>query len=302
MLSSPPLHIFTPAWGPKHLALMTSALGRSLKWDLNYKAVRRAKWHLVSNPRDAQDLRNIAASILPDSEIDILVDPRIGNGNPGLHLAEAVMKVMQMCLDDSGPLLMATPDFVYGNGTIGSMMAIADRPGTCASMAHIRVLPDFLNSLGDGGPMVLKNSNLMWRAFHHSHSTWQDVQCGADPTMSFHCGVTWKWIGPGIAAVQHHMPSPFLINFMARDLDDWQNDGQPGFGFWDHDWPEFLIKAQRLRLIGSSDIAFMAEVTDPNANLGSMLPRNPLDPDAYFREAYHCKIQRQFVSCFRGEP
>ena len=296
---SKPLHIFSPAWGQKHIALMRSALGRSFHWPRNYDVVENAKWHLVSTPEDAAAVLALAREILPSATIDILVDPRLTQfDNPGYALALAVMKAMDACLADNAPLLMATPDFVYGNGTIRTMMDIADRPGTVAGMAHIRVLPTFLSTLGDE---PLTNANLMHRAFAHSHLTWRDVQCGADPTMTYHCGVSWKWIGCGLAAVQHHMPSPFLVNFLPSDRELWQNKGEPGFGFWDHDWPTYLLRDQRMRWIGSSDAAFMAEVTDPLANLGKLLPRNPVDPDAFFKDAYHCKIQRQFVTIFRGE-
>ncbi len=299
---SKPLHIFTPAWGQKHISLMSHALGRSFHWKKNYAEVERAKWHLVSTPEDAPAVLALAKEILPDATVDILVDPRLTqHSNPGFALALAVMKAMDACLADGSPMLMATPDFVYGNGTIRAMMDIADRPGVCAGMAHIRVKPSYLNAIDNSISPVPSNAQLMHMAFAHAHDTWRDVQCGADPTMSYHCGVTWKWIGCGLAAVQHHMPSPFLVNFLPKDAELWQNKSDPGFGFWDHDWPTFLLRDERMRWIGSSDAAFMAEVTDPLANLAKLLPRNPIDPDAFFKDAYHCKIQRQFVTIFRGE-
>ncbi len=277
---------------------MRSALGRSFHWLKNYDVVENAKWHLVSNPADAEEVKSAAIEILPSAQIDMLVDPRLGHSNPGFAMAHAVMRAMQICIDDGSPMLMATPDFVYGDGTIRTMMDVADRPGTCAGVAHIRVLPTFLSTIEPG----LSNANLMDRAFRHAHSTWRDGQCGADPTMSYHSGISWKWIGCGLSAVQHHMPSPFLVNFTPSDLKVWENDGKPGFGFWDHDWPTHLLREQRLRWIGSSDAAFMAEVTDPLCNLAKLMPRNPLDPDGFFKDSYHCQIQRQFVTIFRGEP
>lgn len=298
-----PLHIFTPAWGSKHLALMRSALGRSLLWPKNYDTVREAKWHLVSVPQDAEAVKALAHELLPHAEVDICVDPRVMQASDhGLSLALDLMKVMDICIKDNAPMLMATPDFVYGDGTIRAMMEIADQPGTVAGMAHIRVLPGFLAHIGfNVTGKIPTNAQLMNIAFKNCHGTWQDTQCGADPTMSYHCGVSWKWLNENTAAVQHHMPSPFLVNFISKDKDVWRNGGEPGFGFWDHDWPAFLLNDQRLRWIGSSDAAFMAEVTEPMANLGKMLPRNPLDPDAFFKDSYHCRIQRQFVSIFRGE-
>lgn len=283
---------------------MRSALGRSLLWPQNYATVANAKWHLVSTPQDADELKAIARELLPLAEVDILVDPRVSQSSDhGYSLALAVIKSIEICLKDKAPMLMATPDFVFGDGTIKAMMDIADQPGTVAGMAHIRVLPGFLSHLDFDSALSPKNSWLMKLAFQNAHLTWRDVQCGADPTMAYHCGVSWKWIDVACttAAVQHHMPSPFLVNFTKRDLETWKNGGEPGFGFWDHDWPTFLLAEQRMRWIGSSDAAFMAEVTEPLANLGKMLPRNPLDPDAFFKDAYHCRIQRQFVSIFRGE-
>jgi hypothetical protein len=296
-----PLHIFTPVWGAKNLALMRSALGRSLRWRHNYESVKNAKWHLVSTPQDAQAAKDAALEILPQAQIDILVDPRLGEGiNHGEPLAAAVMKLMKICIDDDAPCLMATTDFVYGDGTIQAMINLGNRPGICVGMAHIRVVPEFLNEM-NAHSEAWTNATLMDFAWKHAHPTWNYTERSCNPTMSYHCGTTWEWLPTGEAAVEHHMPSPFLVNFIAKDLVVWQNKGKPGFGFWDHDWPTFLLEDQRLRWIGSSDAAFMAEVTDATANCGELMPRNALDPDAFFKDAYHCKIQHQFVTIFRGE-
>ena len=305
------MRIFCPVWGNKHINLLKNALGKSLSWPRNAKAITGCEWNIItSSQQEASQIANIIQGFGIDSQAQIIVIPQLDNPNTdkGMILIVPLRETIQACLKDKKPMLMATPDFIYGDGTIDAFKAIAKEEGSCASIAHLRVIPSIFESLKDlekrrGTP---SNAQLMGKAFIHSHISWSD----SDHRL-YKSGLRkWKVSEDKIAfesyptyAVQHFMPSPFFCNFLSQDLDSfnkWVDGRPPGFGLFDHWWPTDLIEQGRLKFIGSSDIACMVEITDVNANVP---PINELNdpPNGFMHTKLHNNIQKQFISCFRGE-
>lgn len=205
-------------------------------------------------------------------------------------LIKSLQAAVNMCLNDSSPLLMATPDFIFGNGTIDAFMKVANEPGTCATIANIRVLPSVLEHIDE-------DTNLVDLAFSHLHRSWSE-----SPENLYLSAINIKQLTKKMWAVEHFMPSPFYVNFLESDkrvFGEWHDRKPPAFGTWDHNWPTYLLEQGRLRYIGSSDAAVMLEITDDDKNVPPI--NKPDDPkNQFFRKGFHNNIQRQFVSIFRG--
>ena len=261
--------------------------------------VEEAEWLITSSSKE-EYLRSVVsiANIFPKSKHTPFIYPELENPNidRGQILIKSVQQSVDICLQDSSPMLMATPDFIYGNGTIGTFAKVADEPGSCATIANIRVLPSILRCLSDGEFYIGKNSDLVMDAFSCLHKSWSE-----SPKNLYHSGVKVKELPGRMWAVEHFMPSPFYVNFLECDkqpFKEWHERKPPGFGLWDHVWPTYLLEQGRLRYIGSSDAAVMLEVTDHDMNVPPLnKPENP--QDKFFRNHFHNNIQRQFVSIFR---
>lgn len=296
------LHIFSPVWGDHCLNLLDKALGESLRWKENNKAIQGAKWTIVCDD-DGHRQKAIIETILPGCNVTVLsepqlLDPHIDYGQISMA---GVIKTAATCIEEKSQFLMATPDFVFGEGTIASLREIGKRKDSCVGMAHIRVTPEFLREVG---PKPMSNSQLMAAAFRNPHDTWTLSEVGLDPSMSYHGGISWRRLNDSTYAVTHRLVSTFLVNFKSWDLKYFSepNGAKPtSFGKWDHAWNEHLLEQQRLRLVGSSDGAAMAEVTEVSKNMSPMHPANPADPDLFYLDRHHTRIQKQFVSIFRGE-
>lgn len=278
------MKIFTPCWGEKHIELLDTCLGMSLRWPKNNKSIENAEWIvLTSDEAEANKTAPIIKRISSSSKITI---------HPGGRLIDSLVAGIHSCLKDQEPMLMATPDFIYGDGTIDAFKAIAGKPGICASIAHMRVLPSVLPPLRTWKMRPPINCELMEIGFDHPHISWRHSEEGCEKPMSQLGGIRWNDLGCGIKAVRHYLPSPFFCNFIEADLKVFTGTD---FVHWDHTWPSNLLMDNRLRYIGSSDAACMIEVTDADMNVPDIG-----EGDGYARNFFHNKIQGQFVSIFRG--
>lgn len=296
-----PLHIFTPSWHPHFNNLFVNALGRSLKWPANAEAVRDSIWTICTDTQSSADSLELAAhTIIPSCKVRIQLQPRFSEPNSpiGALKMKCLLKSIRECLNEATPMLMSTPDFIWADGSIGNMVDESypdEGQGLCVSIAHMRVLPTLLLDFQAKSP-----AQLVQQGLDFAHDSWTRCEIGLDPSGIYHAGLSWRRVKNAIS-VQHQMPSPFLVNFRECDLEEfsrWKGMTPPAFGEWDHDWPSRLIEQGRLRYLGSSDLAFMVEVTEADKNVPPLEPaRTP--HDQFFRTEPSVKIQKQFISTFR---
>lgn len=287
------LKVFCPIWGQKHQKLLKDALLRSLFWEKNRPYIEDAEWLITTDSAGGLELAttNIQEHF-PKASIKHFIYPELADPNidRGMVLIKSVQKAVDICLKESTPMLMATPDFIYGNGTIETFVKVADEPGSCATIANIRVLPSILDQLGDG-------DHLASVGFKHLHRSWAD-----SPKNLYRGGVKVKQIQEKMWAVEHFMPSPFYVNFVEEDKNyfrEWHEGKPPGYGYWDHVWTKHLLEDGRIKYIGSSDASVMCEVTDENMNVPPLNAAGD-PPNKFFRNHFHNNVFSQFTSILKG--
>ncbi len=304
-----PLRIFTPVWGHKNVILLEKALGQSFQWPKNQAAIAHAKWTIFTHPSDLDQVMAVAEKVFP-GEIEIqkysgskeeLTQKR------GILMCQAMCLVIEKCLAENAQFLMATPDFIWSDGSLPVLIQLGDQKNVCISLPHPRVLPTILDFIHT---MPRNNYDLVTLAMKHPHGSWTTSEFGRNPHGSFMGGIIWRKSGPGLITLQHRMPSPYLVNFVKSDLDFFRQDTathQAAFGAWDHDWACKLAREQRSRMILSSDLAFMAEVTTAMDNLPPLRPANAREPDEFWLQErtqplLTHQLNRQYIATFRGEP
>ncbi len=299
-----PIRILSPVWGEKHLELFENALCRSLKWPKNRDAVQNVDWVFIT---DSQAMLKrcaiLARDVAPHAKVEGLISEDLGkpNINNGHVLLKGVLQVIEKCLLDKLPLLMATPDFIFGNGTIQAFKEAGLTAGTCVSIPNMRVLPRVLTELTNQAP---SNAELVSIGLKHPHAAWTNSQRGVDPGMTFGGGVSWFDLDKNVIGVRHWLPSPFYVNFLKEDLDYFKSDKTEyphHFMLWDHAWPSKLIDGGRVRYIGSSDGALMIEVTEEQDNVPPWNPKDKTNNDEYFKTSLHNIVQKQFIYTLRSQ-
>lgn len=306
-----PLRIYTPVFGRKHIDLLDKALGQSLRWPKNFAAIKHARWSLLIHKDEFEQVMRVVTKVLPPEQIETIESnlplPTL-IAQRGELMNDGVIKCIRQCLDQGSQFLMATPDFIWADGSIANMVKVANQPRVCVPIAHPRVLPSILHEITDK-PMSF--TELVSAHRRHQHRSWVTSEIGYDPSGTNVGGILWRKSNqPGVVTVQHRMPSPYLCNFTTDDWAFFRMDTpekRAAFGAWDHNWADSLIESGRWRMVLSSDVAFMAEVTDSDQNVPPGKPFNPKEPDSFwFQDRTYPllthQMNRQFISTFRGSP
>lgn len=294
-----PIRIFTPVWGADHVDWFRRGCLPSLLWPRNHEALKWANWDIFTTPADRAEVTSISNPLVAQTTIwDINTDKGVSRGR---QLLEKVCLTMQRCVDNGELFCLVMPDIIYGDGSWTNMIALAQRPTVCVTAPHMRVLPSILDDHSLGMDWIyegpLTNRHLFCRALRYAHPTWTDAEITKSPGSQFVGGVVWEQTSTGMYLVQHRIPNCWVGNIMQSDVDFMRV--RDGFGMYDHDWPRKLVTEERSRVIGSSDAAFMVEITPANDNLAPLKELSPI-VDLFHRSDIHHSVYRQFVSVWRA--
>lgn len=285
------VRLFTPLWGDDHIERFRRGTMASLLWHRNRVALANhvVGWDVYSKIENYEVVGHLCQHLMPASLFPI------GNSDNSKTLRAAVIKTISQCLLEGSALVTIMPDVIYGDGTFETLFALGARPGVCLLVPHMRALPTIYDSIRH----PTSNAKLVSLAVEHAHSTWTNAELSL-PKNNIHMGgVSWEKTGDKLWVVQHRLANPWLSNIIASDLDWWNQ--QEAFGTFDHNWPGKMVVEGRARWIGSSDAAFMVEVTRENEGQAPIGERNDLAPDTFYRSGPHHDLSRFFFSVFRGE-
>lgn len=300
-----PLRIFTPVWGDEHIHRFEIGLVKSMCWPKNKETLTGnvAYWHVFTVPEDMARITQIMERVGHPYQVHGM-DPMCQSedaGARGTALANAGLEIMSACLVDGSLFMTAFSDIVFADGSLEPMFAVAQRHRICVSVPHMRVLPAFLNHLDK----PLSNPEMVSLALATAHPTWTDAEIGIRGWIrplgnQFYGGLSWEKF-PGYYLVQHCLPNIWMANIEQADVELIR--AQALWGAWDHNFPSKVVEEGRSRVLGSSDAAFMVEVTEHDKGIAPSGGIDPLKPDAFHHDTldygkFH-GVYRNYVSVFR---
>ena len=287
------MRLFTLCWGEPYLTWFDQALTASLLWRGNIEAIRArtSEWNIYTKEHDQARLASIAERV----GVPIQFHPFGMNNSSGETLQPCLFDHMRNCLQTGDAMFVAPPDTIFGAGTVGNICEVGSVPGTCVAVPHVRINAGCLPSLVG---REWANDQLVDFCWQNLHKTWVDANAALPATNSLMGGVSWRELSKGLYAVTHRLPTTYLANIDASDVDWFARQHETGT--WDHTWPAKTVKEQRHRVIASSDGAFMAELTREHENIPPVQPNDPTDPDKFWRDLEHNYVNRNVVSIFRG--
>ncbi len=282
----------TIVWGERHLDWFERALVASLAEAGNARLLQGmlAGWDIVTRQADFQRVLAIAG------RLDLRLDLHIEDTSPAPEeiLQRELVAQMKRCIASQTSLLLLPPDSLFGDGTIEALFKVGEPERVCVAVPHVRVTPRILEDR-----CAQSNARLVKAAWANLHRTWTEAETGREADNSFIGGVSWRRIRDGVYAVSHKLPTIYLAKVDASDVEWFEN--YKTIGAWDHAWPSKVAMEQRQRTIGSSDAAFIAEVTPEFSNIPHCKKADPAEPDKYWSDKAHNFVNRNMVAIFREE-
>lgn len=279
-------------WGKKHFDLWKRCAFKSLTFEKNRKSLRHSQWNVYTDIEFHEELIGLFTNRMPDCDLK-LGDATDLRDYIDLHQS-AFIKTIDSCLKMGSRCLLAPPDSIFGDGSVNGMISLGRESNSIVVVPHARVIPKFAEWEYEG--INWSNHQLVKRAWEHLHRSWSDAEIGHPMNSSYVGGVEWQKLDQNLYAVTHRLPTPYLIDFMPSDLDYFKMQGS--FGNFDHTWGNDYIPQGRMRYCGSSDIAFIAEVTDEDKNIPPIFPNQP--KTGFWKNHYQNQINAQIVAVFRG--
>lgn len=299
------LRLFTGIWGEDAIGQFERGTLKTLLWPKNKQVLEGSVWDVWTFEEHVEELERLLFNAL-----DIKFEPHIiqkistPDGKlaaPPFLLRNPMLEQMALCLNSNSKLMMLPPDTLFGDGTLSNLMKLGKDPGTCVVVPHIRTLPHVLHGISSE---PLTNPKLCELAFKSLHESWTPAEKGIQPNNSFWSGVSWERLDEKLISVTHRIPTVYLASFTGQDHAFWQAQGS--FGAWDHHWPGAnLVRQERQRMPGSSDVCMIAEITGPSSNIVMSTPpeiSNAGHPaDHYWTDTLHSSHNRQSQFIFRFE-
>lgn len=283
------MRIFAPVWGETHLDWFKKGALQSLSWPENAKAIKDAEWILASTSKDLPTVMQMVGGIENVSAF-------IQDDDSGMPLIQkGLIMAVEEAIRNKCPLLMVLPDSIFSEGTIGILREVGRAPQSCVTFAHPRVNPSVFD---EDLTQAKSGAQLVDMVFKYPHSSFIHAEVSEESSNSYSGGISWRRLSSeyNFLSVQHRLPSPLLINPTETDLAYFKGER---FDAWDHRWPSTW--GGRQRYIGSSDAAFMLEITKSELNVPAINPVNLFEPDEFHKTLPHNVVNREFVSIFRGE-
>ena len=171
-------------------------------------------------------------------------------------------------------VINASADFFYGDGTIRNLVKTANYREAAVAFSHCRVDHEKIQEDKDFNSAIelkknITNEKLVSIALSNLHHSNLHAFDNEEKNCT-HAGISIRELTPSLFSVTTCLPSVFGFWPTQKDLQYFKYAGR--YNEWDRGWNKALLLSSRLKIISSSDVAFMIELTETNEGNHKLLP------------------------------
>ena len=213
------------------------------------------------------------------------------------------------------PVVLTSADVFFADAAIRNIVTYCRKPNIVAAGVHLRVQRDpFLELLRryreTFGNRPVSNARLVDMCMQTLIGALEASHVDRDVNASATTAVSIRNIRPDLLAVVHHMPTPVMVWPNQSDLEflfDRIGGREGADNIWliDNLWPEKLIAEGRWRLLASSDLFFMVELTSSAEERRSHMhppAGGMLYNEQYGRDRPNFRMHEQILVTLRRQP
>ena len=211
-------------------------------------------------------------------------------------LLEAILKNFQYCINKKSIMCMAMPDLIFCNYSLlnSVLFVFSKRKGLAAPHPRINtnIFRDYKNYPENG----FTSAEAVSYAFKNPHSSFK--LANEDLTENtVYGGISYKKLSKNLYAICSNLPSPWVIIPTKEDVNFFKTSGK--FVDWDRGWLTLLLKKNRIKVCGSSDMFFCMEITEESKNT-KVKPIKVKHPwrDLY-SEAFSNRLCNSYITIWR---
>jgi len=201
---------------------------------------------------------------------------------------------IKKCISIPSPCIMAAPDTFFGNFSLLNIIKINMGRNLCIAALHFRVNDvEFLELLDKNvNDEKIPNPRLVTLALLSPHQTLRDSFIEKE-NCSFLTGLTVVRISNKSYAATFRAPTIYLANYNLDDLKYFSSRPYTANTDYDHEWPTNLMVEGRYKCIGSSDVFFAAELTEPKSHI--LIHNSEVGNDEHDHSVLHKELHRNFL-------
>jgi hypothetical protein len=265
--------------------------------------------------RDMQRLRalllsNLGALVGRSSNLDLRVEI-IPERPVAAMKFEWLIRECEAGIREQAPVLIMPADAFWGNGSVRNLAEYCRKPGVVVGAPYMRVGRGMFFELmqqyrGARGIAPISNAKLVDIGLRARIQALRDSETDEDRNASFYTGASWRKLSENLYALVLPLITPLMFWALPSDIDFFNLFGAGRFEMFDHLWPAKLMAERRWRVMTSSDLAFLLEVTpdDVERELHAAYPleEGRLYNDDYYAATVHTRAHQSVVMSVRREP
>ena len=225
-----------------------------------------------------------------------IINFKKGDERKSIIANKSIVNVINYCISKNSILFLAPPDTIFANSSFYNSIIISYSKRKSFASAHPRIDTSILKEYKEFPKEGFKSTELVNFSLKNPHPNFK-LANEENFFNTIHAGVSYRKISNSLITVTSNMPTTYVVIPYLEDVDFFKKSGT--FNDWDRGWLDLLLKKNRLKVCGSSDIFFCAEITFDNSstNVKPKMVRN-LWKDLYSK-SFSNRICNVFISTWR---
>jgi hypothetical protein len=284
------LYVWVPVWGEKHIDWFFKFTLSSLLKANNLPLVsvnKEVQFHFYTKDVDVKVIESRMKIMAPSYKFTIVAESFFDDMARDM-MSNFFIHIINSCIKNKALMLIAQPDLIFSNGSVNNLVELSDGKGVSIAVAHPRVsYESLLNEKIDIESLSEITIDMVNVALKTQHKVLMRAEETNDENSTL-MGISTRKMPNGLAII-HNLPAVYLCNPVKADLLFFKRRCE--FNIIDKHWPNLLFRQSRLKIIGSSDLAFIIELTFDSV-------KTKLNSDLKFNDKHNGSDFLKFMNVF----